>query len=72
MTIHIMPHHPHPNEVEFLQAMVGPVVLLTRPSDVQPVRSALGRDLNALDICHYMLLWDSSIVSTFPQRSHFQ
>ena len=31
----------------------------------------MGRDLNALDIRHYVLLWDSSVVNTFPQHSHF-
>ena len=69
VSIHILPRHRLPHEKEFLRA--GPVVLLTQSSDVQPVRSAMGRDLNALDIQHYVLLWDSCVVNTFPPHSHF-
>ena len=57
-----------PSEVEFLQAMVGPVVFLNPPSDVKPVQCALGCDLNALDIRHYGILWDSTVVNTLPQH----
>ena len=71
LTFLVHPNLQDPSIAHLVQVHLGPLVILTIATALQPLRLMLPEPMNTLAIRHHVLLWDAAVVRTLTTQERF-